>query len=553
MLWNRCNLLRFILCAIFILASRPTVVLGQLDDGLAPWRLENFDPGDLELPTTVDLNPASGDSLSYKLRITCRLRQENHGTAPALTNPFRIGPKVAVQGPHEVFLGVSLEKEPGESLFWDHSALTASLPLPDNHGRLVLGDYLIGYGQGLVISTARNFGLGRNAIGNLKPRLSGVKPYNGWAEELALRGAAVEVSTLGLDLAAWGSSRQLHVSLDSSGAIRSFHASAHTQSREEAWGGRLECRQIVKGWGIGSTIYSTQYDRALRLGNNLLNRSGAAGVDVNWSDSTVSASLETAWDMQGHNAQTGQVRWRAEAWSLEQALYRLEADYYSPLASTLDLGQNEVNNREGSYSALEYRYRHIEFMGFMHLYRFPRRIFSTSWGGQDISLSAEGRIAPHVQLAVASRWTKEIETDSLDRNSRWRGSGLITINPASDWELRAGIQLCRAAELVSVGQLLQLGITHELKIGPAAGMEIAVNGGMYQADEYSQRLFWFETDRSGSFQVHSLWGGGEVVQLTMAGFRQNWGQAALSLWWDTPNAGFKREVARNLSLVYRYP
>jgi hypothetical protein len=200
-----------------------------------------------------------------------------------------------------------------------------------------------------------------------------------------------------------------------------------------------------------------------------------------------------------------------------------------------------------------YSFKMVEFLGFMHLYRYPRRNLGTSWGGKDISLSAEGAVTPRVRLVLASRWTKEIEPDSLDQNSRWRGSGMVTVRPASQWELRTGVQLCRALNSTSGGQLLRLGLTHEIKFGPAAGLEIAVNSGIYQADEYNQRLFWYETDRSGSFQVHALWGEGEVVQVTIAGFKQNWGQAALSLWWDEPNLSVQRERTCDLSLVYRYP
>jgi len=66
-------------------------------------------------------------------------------------------------------------------------------------------------------------------------------------------------------------------------------------------------------------------------------------------------------------------------------------------------------------------------------------------------------------------------------------------------------------------------------------------------------LYWYETDRSGSFRLHSLWGKGEVLQFSIAGFTQYWGQIALGLWWDEPRSSAQRERTRNLSLVFQYP
>lgn len=580
----------------------------QVDEIIAPWRIESYAPGNLEPPDPVEVNSAAlqdlltipgltpddaqrlidwrqahgrfrhdaeirhalglsaeefeglapfliaaADTTSYNLRITCRYRQENQDSFLPGTGPSIIGPKMSVTGHDGLFLGAALESESGESRLWQHSALAAALPLPGNTGRLILGDFLAGFGQGLVIRTARNYGLGRDGRSALSFGPQGLKPYFGWSQDLALRGAAVQAHYLTFEVTTWGSSRERGVTLDSAGIIHAFNQSILDQSRETSWGGRGEAGFLSRRLKAGITIYQMAWDHPLLLDSVTQTHAGAAGIDLSWSDSTLSAGVEAAWDDRGRSAQSGMVDWHGGPWILQQAIYRVDPDYFSPLASGIDMGLGEVRNRQGSFSSLAYQFRRATIFGFMHLYRYPRRQPGQSWGGQDLSMGAESPLGSRVKMRVTSRWLQEQDPDTVAQISRWRGTGSISATAASGWRLLAGIQLCKANSMADLGQMLRLSLSTDVPIGEAGGLGFSLSAGLYQAKEYANRLYWNEAGLGGSLKARPVWGNGQAVQIIISGWRRSWGQVGLALWWDQPEAGGPRIVDREFSAVYRYP
>jgi hypothetical protein len=553
MLRNRRQLLEAFLAAFFTLSLGAAIAGAQIDDEFAPWRLETFEPLEQNLPDTLKLDLFPSDSHLYSLRITCKFQREYSAHRTAEPSPYRVGPKISLNGPGDAYLGLALEKDPGEKQVWDHSAMTASIPVRDVSGRLILGDFLAGFGSGLVIRTARNFGLGRDTQSNLRLSPKGIRPYNGWDEELALRGAAFQAQHGNLDLTAWGSSRKRGVSVDTAGAIRSFNSSASQEALENGWGGRLSYSIHSPCLAIGTTFCATSWDRSLRRDSRLMSRTAAADIDVGWTDSTITASVEAAWDDRGQSAQMGTVRWTRSPFYLQQAVYQIDPDYFAPLASSLDLGQGEVCNRSGSYSGLGWRSRRANLSGFMHLYRYPRRLSGQSWGGSDLSISAEGSPLKPVRLALASRWVKEQEPDRLDQVGRWRGLGRIDLKPLLEWDLKAGIQLSRAGGINRIGQLLSVGIAREMKISSSTGLDGSLAAGVYQANDFAARLYWSEADPSGCLRVRPLWGNGEVIQAAVTLRKQGWGRASFAFWQDQQDHSDWNETIREITVVFRYP
>ena len=96
--------------------------------------------------------------------------------------------------------GFTLEKDPGETLI---RSKQNSIPVPDfssfhafkenagNFKRLIIGDYQLQFGQGLLLSSGFNVGKGIETINTLKRSNLGIRPYTSVLESGFLRGAAV--------------------------------------------------------------------------------------------------------------------------------------------------------------------------------------------------------------------------------------------------------------------------------------------------------------------------------------------------------------------------
>jgi hypothetical protein len=561
MLRNRPDFLTLIACLSLSLFINTRTGYAQGDEFAAPWRLESFDPGEFEIPDSISIDEFDSsawtssvihDSTSYNLRITLKYQQAILGKNQSI-RPYRFGPKFSMAGSDQVFLGLALEKDPGEAHFWDHSALTASLPLPNNIGKIILGDYLVGYGCGLVIRTARNWGLGRDIRSNLQFRAQGVKPYNGWGEDLALRGAAIELSRDDSYLSFWGSSRERGVILDTNDVIQSFSSSSNTSSREEGWGARFNHRFLSRYMTIGLAYSATNWDRKQHLSSTPSNRNGVGGLDLFWSDDSLAVMAETAWDDHGDQATMAKLDWRLNHFRIQQAIYSLDPNYSAPMASSFDMGPGEVANRQGSYSGLAYRIRGTALSGFMHLYRYPYRSVGQSWGGEDVCLSVEETSVRRARFVLVSRWLQEQESDTLIQIQRWRGSGLAAFNPSADWKLTAVINLCSSEMSNELGQMLRLEMSRIIRIDLTAGLTFSLGAGIYQAQDYSVRLYWNEAEPSASYRVRPLWGRGEAAQICINGWRNHWGQVDLSWWYDQPEPESARKCTKEISVTYRYP
>lgn len=161
MLWPRPGLLGLAFYAALILSLfySHEVSAQIVEDSAAPWRIN--------LENDSDLEPAALDSSQFVPSLKLLYRTDNPPPENVTIAPYRTGVRFGWRDPRRLFIGLAAEKDAGERQFWDHTALALSFSQLDDRLTLILGDYLVGYGTGLVIRTKRNYGLGLDAEGNL--------------------------------------------------------------------------------------------------------------------------------------------------------------------------------------------------------------------------------------------------------------------------------------------------------------------------------------------------------------------------------------------------
>lgn len=136
-----------------------------------------------------------------------------HGSPARLYTRFRAryGRNVSM-----VFTG---EKDPGEKLLWNpvnqlygYDFLSGHVAVAGygNLKNLVIGDYNLSFGQGLVLSRGMGFGKGSTVISSVKMAGKGIQPYSSVNENQLMRGVATTVAWKKLSLTAFFS----RISLD---------------------------------------------------------------------------------------------------------------------------------------------------------------------------------------------------------------------------------------------------------------------------------------------------------------------------------------------------
>jgi hypothetical protein len=182
------------------------------------------------------------------------------------------------------------EKDSGEEFIWnpqkgfygfDYLAGHVAVRDYGRLKRLVVGDFNVQAGQGLILSTGLGFGKGSDAVNAVKRQNLGILPYASVNENQFMRGAATTVAFGKVYATGFASRNALDASVDSTvsstgGDVDAFASSLQTSGlhrtrseiankdaiRETAFGGRLEYKD--RWLQVGMTHLQQQYDVAIQ-------------------------------------------------------------------------------------------------------------------------------------------------------------------------------------------------------------------------------------------------------------------------------------------------
>ncbi|MBI4428953.1 MAG: helix-hairpin-helix domain-containing protein, partial [Ignavibacteriales bacterium] len=216
------------------------------------------------------------------------------------------GGDIAKTSQHSLELGMLMEKDPGERSVNDFIAGYALFNAPSFSVRVLLGDFVIEAGEGLVLWRSVGFSKGSEVISPLQKRGYGLKPYLSTDENLFFRGAAAEWKLNSMSVTVFHSSKPITASINADGNITSlfsdgYHRTSGELARKNNSHERLSGFKVALEplWGVkvGGTAYRAQFDKGLFLseasgypGNNV----SAGGFDITYTNRFVSIFSEIA-------------------------------------------------------------------------------------------------------------------------------------------------------------------------------------------------------------------------------------------------------------------
>lgn len=474
-------------------------------------------------------------------------------------SPDRLYTRLRIRSRRQLSLNLTLDKDPGERFAWepdnqsfgyDYVSAHASL---NNVGRLqtlVIGDYVMNFGQGLVFSRASAFGKGREPVRPLVRTSRGVVPYSSTDENNFMRGLATSVRVAGNLLAtAFASRRTLDAGLiepdttmggafedlteASSLAISGLHRTPNEIGkkdavREDLVGGAVAYR--FPRAEVGVVGYHSRFDRPFSPGTRAYQRFlfsgdrttmiGAFG-NLYLGDMLVFGEVARSQDdvLGGIGGVSMRFAKIAEAVVLARHYPR---NFVSLHGFAFGERNGATQNETGYYLGLQLRpSKTWRVMGYVDQYRFPWVRFNVPRpsNGYDALLAIEHKPRPWFLYYLQARTEmKEAGADILSGAGRL----LDGVRPETRQSLRLhgdysfsrrlrlrarveGIRFATPDDSDEYGFV----IYQDIRWLPVRSIQLDTRLAFFNTDSFDARVFTYENDLLYTFSVPAFSGRGQ--------------------------------------------
>lgn len=367
------------------------------------------------------------------------------------------------------------EKDAGESFFnpttvADHLSANICLTHSGRLKKLVLGDYSLQFGQGLVLSTGFSLGKGPDVTQVAAKELA-LRPYASSNESLFFRGLANTLSlNEHLDLTSFVSIRKLDASLkqtaDGSYTLQNIntsglHRTATELKNQNSLGQLMFGAALQYHLGdlrLGLLAYQSQYQHTFVTGNQRYNRYAFVGKLLNntgfnysytWKGSYIygelGSSLDGGWAM--INGILSPISAKLSAVLLHR---NYQKNYHSFYATGVAEG-SENNNEQGWYTGLNYLFSKrwkLSFYG--DYFRFPWARYRVDTASSGYEGLVQLSYTPSKTSQFLIRYKRELKQQNPDAGSE--SSGLQNVlkeqyRLAAIWRLNKKLSFQQRIEL----------------------------------------------------------------------------------------------------------
>lgn len=417
--------------------------------------------------------------------------------------------------------GVRVEKDAGER-FYDSYGGYAMLHDVGILSRIVVGDYRVGFGEGLVMGNSTWSSKGSPPL----KRQGGIRPMTSMDEVNFLRGAAATLTPgRHFRLTAFGSYRKRDATLTKEGEVQTLLADGYHRTPTE-WGRKRNVGSAVVGGNIewqdggfhlGATGYWQHFSRPLNPGAQLYraiyprgNVFGAVGVNYGYTRYRLSLAGETAYSTAGGGwATINRASYAIGKRYVLSAVQRFYAyQYYSFYGSALS-ENSSVQNESGVLVHLQAEPLSglllTAYADFFH-HPWPRYRMTRSSTGQEFVLQGEYAVVRGHRLMARYQLKRKENGDVMEQHHRAK----------LQWTAEPSDCFCcqTAASLHSVsgshGVMLTQGIRGSV---PKWGLSLNGQLGWFRTDNYSSRIYVYHPSLYSSVSSASYYGHGVLAVL----------------------------------------
>ena len=467
-----------------------------------------------------------------------------------LGSPEYIGVQMRYHYKDRIYVGVAMEKDPGEQ-FWNDSIrgfdnynFYVQLEHPIRYvSTLCLGDYNVQWGRGLIVNTLYNTGI-QGMLYSGASRSSRIRRFTGQSERPRFRGIGTELS-FGQHIM-WSiiashyhgdasiSKQGTFTHLLSDGYHRTLSELHHKDSViANSLGSRLQAqwRNAEIGVNVLHVHFSkmcvpTNQDYAKYQfgGKDAL----AAGVDYRLRKSRLSFSGEVVSDKNAHMAQLHVIEYAMTSYLSMLASYRdYSKRYDQPFANAIEEG-GRVNGERGANIGWSYvpsaRFKLVQYVDY---YSFPYLKYriskpTTGWDVYtrcDYSLSDDWSFFAKFRYRdrdadIGSKSEKNLQTLPYRRHAvtlsgtRSWGDGVLSLTERIDW--------CRAHHVDTLSATYGYQLTTTIRINPRrVPLRLNLRFAYFKTDSYDNVIYTYEDDVLYSYSSNQANGEGVRLYATL--------------------------------------
>ncbi|MDX2129465.1 MAG: helix-hairpin-helix domain-containing protein [Chloroherpetonaceae bacterium] len=491
-------------------------------------RIEVISRAITEVPSRFGFDPMSQIVISTDSLTGIRdttFRAAYSGSVPKIYNRIQI----AIS--ENFFLSGLGEKDSGEESLTDFRSATFQVKNLYNLRSLIIGDYNLRFGQGLVMTTGRPFFKSPEAILSSKQTSQTVRPYTSVAEYGFFRGAATQVRLSDFEVTGFYSKNQFSTS-QSDTSFSSFDLDGFYRTESErlrrgnleqtTFGGHLDFdKSFFSGYfHFGVSLIQTEFSKPLIPADELRNVGAFQG--------SLATSGSIDWDILWNN-----INFFGElAYSKEQNVFStlggillnfgnstrgvvigrfFDQNYYSPFANAFAERGNDGRNERGVYLGLETSLSEkVKVRGYADYYYFPFISFTSILPASGIDLLLQSTYRPTknivLETLVQRKTTEEALTIEDERGLSFRSAVPILLERIRNdfiFQLTPEIRLRTRVELKNVtkgteqstnklfGWLIAQDVGLDLlRRKLSVDMRVAV----YQTDSFDAAIYAYEND-----------------------------------------------------------
>jgi len=450
--------------------------------------------------------------------------------------------------------GFLAEKDPGEVTFTknlpdtirqliDHTArpvfdfYSGYMQLENiyNIRSLVIGDYQLGFGQGLTLWTGLGFGKSPSAI-NIKKFGYGVKANHSSNESGFFRGAAGSFQLGKFDITAFYSSlkRDANVMVFDSALAEIAEVSSLQTSGYHRTVNELEDKNVLgnkvfggnisfntRRFHIGATAYKSSFAAHINPAEKLYNKYyfrgkelAVAGMDFNWLMRDVNFFGEISYSSNNAKAILLGALINVQSRVNLAVLYRNYDKNYQNLFGNA-LGENSRNmNESGIYMGMQTQLsKSFSFSAYCDLFEFPWLRFRTDAPSQgrdyyfqadyipnnNVSMYARFRYKEKSENASAEAYMHEIhpyQKNSLRYHIEYNLNHLLTLRNRIEYSCY------KMQDENSKGYLIYQDIVYT---GPDERLRVYFRYALFDSDSYNSRIYVYENDLLYAFSIPAFY------------------------------------------------
>lgn len=432
----------------------------------------------------------------------------------------------------------TIEKDPGETSYTDYYSGYLEMNNWKFVKKILAGDYILNFGQGLGLWTSLAYSKGSEAVDIIKKRSFNIDSYRSTNEVQFFRGAATNVEYKNYNFFFFYSNNYFDASIDttfdevSSIYFDGYHRTLSEKNRQNAGMERLLGGRVFADYGflrLGATYWTSQFSKPVGADSSkqLFNFSGDKANMVSFDYDVVYKNFnlfgEFARSQSSSIAGVSALQISLIKGANAIFLYRNYPENFAPVHS-FGFGENNGNtqNENGVYAGLSLKpLKGLSIDTYFDQFKFPYRTYSNpvSTSGNDFLLNSEYKISKGFLVYMKYRNKNKEEarsiTDEFERSvKKIDNRNQMNFRLGFDFDISSDIRVKSRYEYVMVkydnygGNNKGFLFYSDLRASLTRNLTASTRFVVFQTDDYDSRVYEFEDDLKGVMSNVGLYGKG---------------------------------------------